>query len=132
MNHPLNPALQAPHRPRFGCLGCLWQCLLIFLLAGAGLVAITGVFAPWAFYMGGKFHALPYWQGWGKLHAPGGDYLIYVLIEPTPRGSRMYLETNLTGSANVCTPRGEDISLRLGGGMRKHLNLSTDGEAIHL
>ena len=43
----------------------------------------------------------------------------------------MYLETNLTGDAYVCTPRGENIRLRLGGGMRKHLNLSTDGEAIH-
>ena len=43
----------------------------------------------------------------------------------------MYLETNLTGNAFVCTPRGENIPLRLHGEMRKHLNLSTDGEAIH-
>jgi len=121
---------------RKGCLGCLWQAiwqLAILLLLGSILVlAITGVFAPWAFYLGGKFHVLPYWQGWGKLHAKSGDYAVFVRIEPTSRGSRMYLETNLTGIAYVCTPRGENFRMKLGGGMRKHLNLSTDGEAIHL
>ena len=44
----------------------------------------------------------------------------------------MYLDPNLTGNAYGCTPRGENIRLRLGGGMRKHLNLSTDGEPISL
>ena len=43
-----------------------------------------------------------------------------------------YTQTNLTGDAHICTPRGENIYLRLGGGMRKHLNVSTDGEAITL
>ena len=82
--------------------------------------------------MGGKFHILPYWQGWGKAHSKNGDYVLYVRIEPTTRGSRMGLSTNLTGNAYVCTPRGESIRLNMGGGMRKHLSLSTDGEAISL
>ncbi len=75
---------------------------------------------------------MPMWQGWGKAHAKSGDYLVWVQFRPTPRGSRMYRESNLTGNAYVCTPRGERIPLRLGGGMPKHLNLSTDGEPIHL
>jgi hypothetical protein len=137
----LHPSMSSPERPaqiatrkkrRVGCLGCLWQVGLILVLGSILLVAMTGVFYPWAFYLGGKFHITPYWQGWGHLHAKSGDYLLFVRIEPTSRGSRMYLETNLTGMAYLCTPRGERFPLHLGGGMRKHLNLSTDGEAIHL
>jgi hypothetical protein len=96
------------------------------------VIALTGVFYPWAFYLGGKFHVLPYWQGWGTLHAHSGDYVLFVSFEPTPRGSRMYSASNLTGQAYLCPPRGELLRMRLGGSMRKNLNLSTDGEAIHL
>ena len=113
-------------------MGCLVQVALIFVAAGIGYLLLIAVFAPWAFYLGGNFHIMPYWQGVGKLHAKSGDYLMYVRIEPTSRGSKMYLSTNLSGDSYVCTPRGENIRLTLGGGMRKHLNLSTDGEAISL
>jgi hypothetical protein len=119
-------------RRRVGCLGALVQIVIVLALAGIGLTLFTGVFYPWAFYLGGGFHIFPGWQGWGKLHAKGGDYLLYVFIQPTPTGSKMYLATNLTGMSYVCTPRGEKMRLTLGGGMRKHLNLSTDGEAIRL
>ena len=95
-------------------------------------LAITGVFAPWAFYLGGKFHISPYWQGVGKAHAKSGDYLMFVRIEPSSRGSGMHLGTNLGGIAYVCTPRGENLRLDLGGSMRRYLRLSTDGEAIGL
>lgn len=105
---------------------------MLLILGCVLVIAITGIFAPWAFYLGGKFHILPYWQGWGKLHAQSGDYVLLVRIEPTSRGSKMYLSTNLTGMAYICTPRGETFSMTMGGSMRKHLNLSTDGEAIHL
>jgi len=44
----------------------------------------------------------------------------------------MYPASHLTGLADVCTPRGERFRMRLGGSMRKNLNLSTDGEAISL
>lgn len=44
----------------------------------------------------------------------------------------MGLESNLTGRADVCTPRGEEIPMHLGGGMPRHLKRSTDGEPIHL
>jgi len=108
------------------------QVILVLVASVILLTAMTGLFYPWAFYLGGKFHIMPFWQGWGRMHSKGGDYLVWVQFEPTPRGSKMYLETNLTGRALVCTPRGERLPMHLGGGMRKHLNLSTDGEAIHL
>ncbi len=119
-------------RPRFGCFGCLWQVLVVLVLCGIAYVAALGVFAPWAFYMGGKFHITPYWQGWGRAHTANGDYLIYVLISPSSNSSKMYLSTSVAGRANVCTPRGENLALKMRGGMRKHLNLSTDGESIWL
>ncbi len=115
-----------------GCLGCLGQVSLALLLGVILITAITGVFYPWAFYLGGKFHIMPMWQGWGKEHTKSGDYLVWVRFEPTPRGSRMYLESNLTGTAYVCTPRGERLPMHLGGGMPKHLHLSTEGESIRL
>lgn len=128
----MNIPQKTPRKPLFARFGCLGQLLIIFVLSVAGYVAITGVFAPWAFYLGGKFHITPYWQGMGRLHAKSGDYLWFLRIEPTSKGSKMYLETNLGGDSYICTPRGESIRLKMGGGMRKHLNLSTDGEAIHL
>lgn len=87
---------------------------------------------PWAFYLGGKFHITPYWQGWGKLHAKSGEYVLFVRIQPTAHGSRMYAHSNLRALAYLCTPRAEQLRLHLGGTMRPRINLSTDGEAIDL
>jgi len=124
---------QAPTRKsRSGCLGCLWQLGVVLALGVVLMTALTGVFYPWAFYLGGKFHIIPLWQRWGRAHATSGDYLIWVQFEPTPRGSRMYAASNLTRNAYVCTPKGERLPMHLGGGMRKNLNLSTDGEKIRL
>jgi len=122
----------APRKARTGCFGCLWQVGLVLVLGAVLMIALTGLFYPWAFYLGGKFHIIPFWQGWGRAHAKSGDYLVWVQFEPTPRGSKMYLASNLRGNAYLCTPRGERLPMHLGGGMRKHLNLSTDGEAINL
>ena len=128
--------LSPTRKPRRGCLGCLFQSILqsgVVLLLGAVLiVASTGLFYPWAFYLGGKFHIIPYWQGWGTLHAKSGDYVLLVRFGPTPHGSRLIPHSSLKGVAYLCTPRGERLYMHLGGGMRPHLNLSTDGEAIGL
>lgn len=125
-------ARETAAKRRTGCLGCLWQVGATLVVVGIVMLAATAVFSPWAFYLGGSFHVLPWWQGWGKAHAKSGDYLLYVRINPSTKGSKMYLETNLGGEAYLCTPRGEKFTLKLGGGMRRHLNVSTDGEAIGL
>lgn len=134
------PDLQAqfssPPKARRGCLGCLvqmvWQSALVLFLGAVLIIALTGVFYPWAFYLGGTFHIIPYWQGWGTLHAKSGDYVLLVRFEPTPRGSRIMRRSNLKGVGYLCTPRGERFYMHLGGGMRPYLNLSTDEEAIDL
>jgi hypothetical protein len=132
----LQARLSSSPKARSGCLGCLgqmvWQAAVVLLLGAVLIVALTGLFYPWAFYLGGKFHIIPYWQGWGKLHAKSGDYALFVRFEPTPRGSRIIARSNLKGVGYLCTPRGERFFMHLGGSMRPHLNLSTDGEAIGL
>jgi hypothetical protein len=114
-------------------MGCLLQSFLALALGGLVYLAILAVFAPWGFFLGGPFHIIPYWQGWGRIHSKiSGDYALYVQFEPTSRGSRVLPASNLTGTAYLCSPRGERFRMHLGGSMRAHLNLSTNGEAIHL
>ena len=69
--------MMRPARPRsrFGCLGCLPQVFLALALGVALMLAITAIFAPWGFYLGGQFHIIPYWQGFGALYAKCGKYL---------------------------------------------------------
>ena len=132
----LQAQVSSPPKMRRGCLGCLlqtvWQSAVVLFLGAVLILALTGLFYPWAFYLGGKFHIIPYWQGWGKLHAKSGDYVLLVRFGPTPQGSRIIPHSNLNGVAYLCTPRGERFYMHLGGSMRPHLNLSTDGETIGL
>jgi hypothetical protein len=122
---------QPRRRRRFGALSRL---ILIFIFAGAFLLLVTAVFAPWGFYLGGHFHPLPYWQGWGRTNvaSAGGEYVLFARVEPTARGSKMYLTTNLSGIAYLCTPNGERYRLSLSGSMPRHLPLDTLGQPIHL
>jgi len=124
--------LPARRKSRWGCLGCLWQVTLALLFGCVVMLAVSWLLYPWAFYMGGSFHFLPYWQGWAKMHAKSGDYALMVRLVPTSRGSRMYAGSHVTGNAWLCTPRGELFRMHLGGGMRPYLKRSSDGEAIHL
>ena len=96
------------------------------------MLAITAAFAPWGFYLGGKFHIVPYWQGWGVFHSKNGDYPLFVRFEPTPGGRGVHGGSWVDGVAFLCTPRGERFRMNLGGRMRSPLRVSTDGEAIDL
>ena len=136
INRSENEAAIAGTKPRrrgCGCLGCLGQSAVALLFGGVLLLAITAVFMPWAFYLGGSFHIIPYWQGWGILHAQNGNYPLWVQFEPSfRRGSRIYVTSNLRGIGYLCTPKGERFRMNLGGSMRRNLPVSTNGEAISL
>ena len=123
---PLTPT------PRAGCLGCLPRLLLILALGCVLILAITAAFAPWGFYLGGRFHWIPYWQGWGTLHAKSGNYVVFVRFEPKPGGRSILPSSHLGGTAYLCSPRKEIFRMTLGGGMRRGLGLYTDGEKISL
>ena len=92
------------------------------------MAGVTYVFAPWGYYMGGRFHAIPLWQGVGRLHSnsAGGDYAIYVWFWPSHGRFRQLAYVN--GSAMVCTPRGEKFTLRLGGDFDKPPGHDLDGK----
>jgi hypothetical protein len=118
-----------PTQPRKARMGCLTQVVLSLLMGVALVLAIDAVFAPWSFYMGGKFHAIPFWQGWGRLHAPAGDYLLFVTMTPST-GTRGV--GHVTGNGVLCTPRGETFPLKLGADFEKNMGASTDGKRVYM
>jgi hypothetical protein len=127
-------AAQSRLRPgsRLGCLGFLSRVLLTLALSAAALLLITAVFAPWGFFLGGRFHLIPSWQGWGTLQAKSGTYVVYVQFQPRPSRSHIMPGPSVGGAAYLCTPRGETFEMSLGGGMRRGIGVSTDGEKISL
>jgi hypothetical protein len=120
-------------RSRSGCLaGCLTdlpRLIAVLALCGIAVLATIAVFAPWAFYLGGSFHLLPYWQGWGTMRSKtGGEYAVYFSMHagsPTRLGSAY-----LSGDGYICTPRHERIRLRMTALMGRNLKRNTEGEAI--
>jgi hypothetical protein len=100
-------------------MGCFTRLLLTLLVIGAVMAGATYLFTPWAFYMGGRFHWLPWWSGVGRLHSNsgGGDYALYVWFWPDH--GRLRGLTYVQGRALVCTPRGERFNLNLGGNFAK-------------
>jgi hypothetical protein len=110
-------------------MGCLTRLLLLFLLGTVAVLAIDAVFAPWSFFMGGRFHPIPMWQGWGSIHAPAGDYVLFVRMQPRP-GSRGV--AHVSGTGVLCTPRGETFDLTMGADFERHMGLSTDGKRVYM
>jgi hypothetical protein len=110
-------------------IGCLTRLVLILLLGAVAVLAIDAVFAPWSFFMGGAFHPIPMWQGWGRIHAPGGDYLLFVSMQPRT-GTRGV--AHVAGTGVLCTPRGETFNLRMGADFEKRMGSSTDGKRVYM
>jgi hypothetical protein len=109
-------------------LGCLGQLVLLVILAVVVAVGIPALLTPWGFFMGGRFHVLPMWQGWGKMHSntAGGDYVIQLYFYP--KTGRHLGTTHVKGNAVLCTPRGEKFNLSLGGDFQKDLRTDTNGK----
>ncbi|HEY2169401.1 MAG TPA: hypothetical protein VGJ30_07225 [Candidatus Angelobacter sp.] len=99
--------------------GNLTKLALVGLLCAVAVLGFMAVAAPWGFYMGGSFHAIPLWQGWGRMHSnsAGGDYAVYVWFWPDHGKFRQL--AYVQGRALVCTPRGEKFNLNLGGNFAK-------------
>jgi hypothetical protein len=117
-------------RPRrLGGLGCLGQLALLAVLGVAFVCAVDFVFAPWSYYLGGRMHVLPFWEGIGRMHSASGDYVLYVSLSPTPSGTSLHLPS-VTGFGYLCTPKQERIVLRLGGGFHEKVGMDTDGKRM--
>jgi hypothetical protein len=118
-------------RQRFQLKG-VWQLVALALMCLAVGLLYVALF-PWAFFMGGKLHALPDWDGWGRRHSKtAGDYFLYVSIYPETHSTGALIPgTPVKGDAYLCTPKGERFYLKLGGGMRAHISVNTVGEPIN-
>jgi hypothetical protein len=132
----LPPGLPTRRHTVAGCLvGCLGRLIGGLL---AGVVVVLGLFAvtaPWGFYLGGQFHPLAYWQGWGVLHGPGGDYAVFVRMFPWPHKRTPFNRSgpSVRGSGYVCSPHGERYGLSLHGNfVSAGIGTNTDGEPMAL
>jgi hypothetical protein len=115
-----------------GCFGCLGSLIGFLVFGTILLLLITAVFQPWAFYLGGRFHIVPMWQGLGKFHTPNqGDYTLFVRTWPATHGGSRRGYASLQGVAYLCTPRHERIRLILGGSMERHLGSDTQGKPVY-
>jgi len=110
-----------------------WQRLLAFgFVAFVISSAIAAVFAPWAFFLGGRFHLIPTWQGVGTLQAAGhGRFGLRVRLYPSPRGTG-FGGTYVRGTADLCTPAGETFALNLQGGTHEAVGADMNGHALSL
>lgn len=119
---------QSAKRRRVGGAKQWFFVLFAFLFAATVYV---GLF-PWAFFMGGNFHPLGYWAGWGRMHSKtAGDFFLYVQISPeTRRMESIIPHTFVKGNARLCTPKGERYYFKLSGSMPPHIYLNTVGQPI--
>ena len=101
--------------------------ILLALACGALTLGIDAVFTPWPFFMGGHFHINPKWTGWGRMHSnTAGDYVIYMSISPYfGRGRSL---TDITGKGAICTQRGDNYPLNVGGSFQSHLGTDLQGK----
>jgi hypothetical protein len=133
MEHRVDPSSFPPKMPgrRKSGPGCVVQVLGALVLGGVALMGAMALFTPWGFYMGGHFHIVPQWTGWGQMHSKtAGDYALLVTFSPkTGRGLGL---THVSGNGVLCTPRGEQYKLRLGGDFENPHGTDLQGKTAHL
>jgi len=100
-------------------------------LLGAAFIAMDFAFAPWAFFLGGRTHLLPLWEGTGRMQTSSGIYTLYLWMSPTPGGSVTHLPS-LSGQGRLCTPRGERFDLQLVATLYERTGTSTNGKGMSL
>jgi hypothetical protein len=117
-----------PRRKRGGG----WLRLLVVLIGvGAACYGTLALLAPWGFHMGGGFHWIPMWQGWGRMHSnsAGGDYAIYLYFYPS--SGRLRGLAYVSGQGILCTPPGERVNLRMGGDFLHNSGTDLNGAGAH-
>ena len=105
---------------------------LILGAVGVAYLAAPELWAPWVYYTGGQFHAVPWWSGAGSFAGPDGTYQLYFFLSPMNTGSHPTLRTPLDGDGHLCTPSGERLILHVEADMDKHLPLNTIGRSIDI
>jgi len=125
------PPSRIRRRAGAGCIGCLGQLVVGVAVGIAVVIAIAWVFTPWAFYLGGKFHPVPVWQGIARVHASSGDYVLYLWFSPA-RGSRLTNLPAFSGWGSLCTPKGERFPMRVNASLFEHPGRDTNGKEMRI
>ena len=131
MRGPLGDSQARPRR-RFGCLGTLLSLAALAIVGFAVYGAFAFVVAPWNFNFGGHFH--PFgggWRGRARFHSAttGGAYDMWLSFDVTvPQRQR----SPLSGTAVLCTPRGERLVLTLSGDMPRDHGADLANVPLHL
>jgi hypothetical protein len=122
-----------PRRRRgSGCgPGCLFQVTASLALGAVLVLAISGIFMPWGFYLGGTFHLVTGWQGTATVRTATGDYALTIWMTPSGR-SRLSGFPTFTGNGSLCTPRGERFRLSLYGVILARSGRDTDGKEMRI
>jgi hypothetical protein len=132
----MNPSSFPPGMPvpRRAGHGCIVQVLAALAFGAVVWIAIYAVFMPWAFYMGGRFHIVPQWTGWGRMHSNlAGDYILYVQLSPSSASSHTgHAVPHISGQGYLCTPVGYRYRLRLGGDFGKPSGTDLQGKPAYL
>ncbi|HEU5415206.1 MAG TPA: hypothetical protein VFW31_15675 [Candidatus Angelobacter sp.] len=104
------------------------QWVVLLIIIAVVVVGLPALLTPWGFFMGGRFHVIPSWTGWGKMHSnkAGGDYVIMMTI--SPKTGKGLGPAHVDGNAWLCTPRGEKFTLHLGGDFQKDIRLDSNGK----
>lgn len=108
---------------------------LLYLLLGAvafAYIAAPELWAPWVYFTGGSFHAVPWWSGSGSFAAPDGTYQLYLYLSPLHTGAHPTIRTALAGDGHLCTPAGERLVLHVEADMDKPLPRNTLGRSIEI
>src|SRR5204863_8862310 len=72
-----------PARRALGCLSRVLATLALIAVLGLALgAAAAALFTPWSFYLGGRLHLSPGWQGIRTMQ-PGGRYCVVFLAMST-------------------------------------------------
>ena len=111
----------------------LYKLLIGLAIPIALVAAFFAITAPWGFFLGGSFHFIPWWSGFGNIHVTTGkDYVVYVRLSPTFSGSTTAGETYLNGVGYLCTPSHARFRFSIAATMAKELSTDTRGQLIHL
>jgi hypothetical protein len=118
-----------PVRKGGGCVGGLARLFLILVVMFLIFEGVTAAIVPWAFYLGGSFHVIPWWEGAGVARSAGGEYKVWIQLYPSG-GIRNRL---IGGNGVVCTPSGQRFAFKLRGGFLDQPGPGTDsnGKRLH-
>jgi hypothetical protein len=124
--------IQNSPRKSGSCLGDIGKLFVLLVLVAIGYLVFIAVSAPWTYYLGGDFHLIPTWQGWGTFQTSSGDYALYVFLS-RPEASRLGI-SYMSGTAQLCTPGGERFNYMhvIMSFSNQHFGLNTDKQPVTL